>query len=111
MAPQFRNIEVEAGFAEQSGNLRTQAARWDVFLFDRVAQNVAHLFFHAVAIPLGTTLQSRFYPILNVADDKLCHGTPGTKRYHDITRKMMPSPLRLRGVRVLSGFAELLKPM
>jgi FKBP-type peptidyl-prolyl cis-trans isomerase FklB len=74
MAAQLGNIGVETGFSEQSGNLGTQSTGRDVLLIDRVAQNIPYLFFHAVAISPGATLQPPLHPILDIADNQLRHG-------------------------------------
>ena len=73
MPAQFRNASIQAYPGEKPGDFRTQASRWNVVFTHRNAKDVPHLFFHATAVALGTTLQTSLNGSFDIADYELSH--------------------------------------
>jgi len=63
----------EPDFAEVRGNPGAKTPAVGSFALCRVAQNFAHLFFHAAAVSLGAPLQPGLHFVFDIADDQLPH--------------------------------------
>jgi hypothetical protein len=63
----------EANAAEDLAEIGSQASGSLSFLFDGIAENVAHFFFHTSSMLRGSPSQAVFDIFFQVADDQLCH--------------------------------------
>jgi hypothetical protein len=66
-------LETEVG--KTGAKTAAQSGPHGVLGEDRIAENVAGLFFHAVAMPTGPLLESSFDVPFKVSDDQLRHGS------------------------------------
>lgn len=74
MAAQLGNVLRKAQTSESIGETGAERCPGDVFIPDRVAEDLTNLFFRAAAVTACAALKLGFHIVVKVSDQELSHG-------------------------------------